>query len=62
MLLQPFEGFGEFSEGCTIAQSAGLALDDRQIVTPVIDGLAKPISATASARWSQSIKARLPER
>src|SRR5690606_40103417 len=38
VLLQPFEGFGEFSKGSAVAQSTGLALDDRQIVTPVVDG------------------------
>jgi hypothetical protein len=40
VLLQPLEGIGQFSEGRAVAQGAGLALDDRQIVPPVIDGLA----------------------
>ena len=37
MLLQPPEGLRQFDERRAVPQSAGLSLDDRQIVAPVID-------------------------
>ena len=35
--LQPLEGVGQFEERRAVAQGPGLALDDRQIMAPVID-------------------------
>ena len=43
VLLQPLEGFGQFGEGRAVAQGSRLALDDRQIVPPIVDGLAKTV-------------------
>ena len=40
MLLQIPERIGKFSKRCSVAQGAGFALDDGQIVPPVIDRLA----------------------
>jgi hypothetical protein len=39
VLLQSSEGIGKFGKRCAVAQSAGLALNDGQIVPPVIDRL-----------------------
>ncbi|KWT72158.1 hypothetical protein APV28_1636 [Comamonas testosteroni] len=36
--LQPFEGWRQFGERSTVAQGTGLALQHRQVVTPVVDG------------------------
>jgi len=38
MALKLPECLGHLSEGCPIAQGARLALDDRQIVPPIVDG------------------------
>lgn len=35
--LQVPKGVGQFGKGCSVAQGAGLSLDDRKIVPPVID-------------------------
>ncbi len=43
MLLQPFECFGQFGEGRAVAQGSRLALDDRQIMPPIVEGLAKTV-------------------
>ena len=43
MLLQGPEGGRHLGEGRAVPQSAGLALDDRQIMPPVIDRLALTI-------------------
>ena len=40
VLLQLLEGFGQFGEGRAVAQGSRLALDDRQIMPPIIDGRA----------------------
>jgi len=40
MLLQAFEGLGQIDEGRAIAQGSGLALNDRQMMAPIIDRLA----------------------
>lgn len=37
LLLQALEGGWQFHEGRPVAQGAGLALDDRQVVPPVVD-------------------------
>src|SRR3546814_1791262 len=39
MSLQPLERFGQFEERRAVAQGTGLALDHRQIMAPVIDGV-----------------------
>src|SRR5271168_3374058 len=43
LLLQRLEGGRQFGEGSAVAQSTGFALDDRQIVPPVVNRLALPI-------------------
>lgn len=47
MLLQGSEGFGKFGEGRAIAKSAGLTLNDRQIVPPIVDRLSWAIMRAA---------------
>jgi len=43
VLLQSPEGCRQLCEGRTVAQGTGFALNDRQIVPPVIDRLASAI-------------------
>lgn len=43
MPLQPLEGLGQFEERRAVAQGARFALDHRQIMPPVIDGVAGAI-------------------
>src|SRR3546814_13485444 len=43
MPLQSLEVLGKLEERCAVAQGYGLALDDRQIMSPVIDGVAGAI-------------------
>lgn len=42
-LLQLWEALWQLGEGGAIAQSTGLALDDRQVVAPVVDRARQPI-------------------
>lgn len=43
MPLQPLEGVGQIKERRPVAQGVGLALDDRQVMSPVINGVAGAI-------------------
>lgn len=47
MLLQRSEGLGKLDKRCTIAKSTGLALDDREIVPPIVNRLPRPFMRPA---------------
>ncbi len=59
MALQALEGVGQFEERRTIAQGPRLALDDRQIMAPIIDGTPWPFvsypTSTPRARPGSAI-------
>ena len=47
MVLQRLKGLGQVGEGRAVAQGAGLALDDGQVVAPVVDRPGRQVVASA---------------
>src|SRR3546814_10118076 len=55
MPLQPLEVLGKLKERCSVAQGSRLALDDRQIMPPVIDRVPGAIMGSIEDRKSTSL-------